>query len=685
MSIRQYIGARYVPKFYENPNNTAEWLPNVIYEPLTIVTYDSNSYTSKKTVPASVGIPSNNPEYWVATGNYNAFIQELENEFNDLSDEFEELKSDLSDGLSICFVKNNDNETLYNGNCQIIKTAHVVTVVDLSYEINGANIVSSLNDMNITHIDNVIISHYHADHASAANLQRLITAGFIDSSTNFYLARKANDAPSWNTGLEDIYAAFINVLETNNITYSFPTNGDTISADGLTLTLINCSEADYTYYNGVTNDYNNYSMVVNGTYRRIKFTLNSDIHREAMKRIYDNGYCTQCLLSTLSHHGSSSFDPSYFNAVNSKYYIACASKTFYYARFDSYNKVIASQMGAELYTTSNQDVYFNTNGIYYTLYTNDISDSFNGYIKHDVYLNTNASSDGNGGINTPFNNIGSLISFISKQHNARINVIGNNSTITGDIIINELSDCLIEFNNMTFTGNVRIIRSYVGFYSCTFTNTTNSLRADQSYIYIDTNTTFTGVSSNPAIQLNTSFLRGFGNFTDKTICFKLVECSHVDLEGLTINNCSYIVQNDDINSSLKYAAITGSPTTAICTANTIGNYGQYKDYTDVSFFDSSIGTIERSKARLLKDKVDLQLTITSMTLSSQVTTIGSISDTKLRPKTRIILPVTLLNGGFTSGTLYNGCIIIETNGTIELVTNQYADVDRILCSVYYFV
>lgn len=86
MAIRQYIGARYVPKFYDNPNGTSEWLPNVIYEPLTIVTYDSNSYTSKKTVPASVGIPANNPEYWVATGNMNAFIDEIQGEIANMKD-----------------------------------------------------------------------------------------------------------------------------------------------------------------------------------------------------------------------------------------------------------------------------------------------------------------------------------------------------------------------------------------------------------------------------------------------------------------------------------------------------------------------------------------------------------------------------------------------------------------------
>lgn len=77
MALHQYIGARYVPKFYENSDGTNEWRSGVIYEPLTIVTYNGNSYTSKKPVPANIGNPSANPDYWVATGSYNSQIEQL--------------------------------------------------------------------------------------------------------------------------------------------------------------------------------------------------------------------------------------------------------------------------------------------------------------------------------------------------------------------------------------------------------------------------------------------------------------------------------------------------------------------------------------------------------------------------------------------------------------------------------
>lgn len=75
MSTRQYIGARYVPKFYDY-EGSSEWRSGVPYEALTIVTRNGNSYTSKIPVPATIGNPESNPDYWVSTGIYNQQIEE---------------------------------------------------------------------------------------------------------------------------------------------------------------------------------------------------------------------------------------------------------------------------------------------------------------------------------------------------------------------------------------------------------------------------------------------------------------------------------------------------------------------------------------------------------------------------------------------------------------------------------
>lgn len=92
---RQYVGARYVPRFFENAQGGTDWTSGVIYEPLTIVTYNGNSYTSKKTVPATVGNPSANPTYWAATGLYNTQVEELRQEVETLSEQVQEDISTL--------------------------------------------------------------------------------------------------------------------------------------------------------------------------------------------------------------------------------------------------------------------------------------------------------------------------------------------------------------------------------------------------------------------------------------------------------------------------------------------------------------------------------------------------------------------------------------------------------------
>ena len=78
MAVRQYIGARYVPKFYENSENSlsCEWESGASYEALEIVTYLNSSYTSKKPVPATVGNPASNSEYWALTGAYNSQVED---------------------------------------------------------------------------------------------------------------------------------------------------------------------------------------------------------------------------------------------------------------------------------------------------------------------------------------------------------------------------------------------------------------------------------------------------------------------------------------------------------------------------------------------------------------------------------------------------------------------------------
>lgn len=55
-----------------------DWDKTKTYEPLTIVYYQGNSYTSRQSVPAGVDITDTT--YWALTGNYNAQIEQYRKE-----------------------------------------------------------------------------------------------------------------------------------------------------------------------------------------------------------------------------------------------------------------------------------------------------------------------------------------------------------------------------------------------------------------------------------------------------------------------------------------------------------------------------------------------------------------------------------------------------------------------------
>ena len=85
MANNRYIGARYVPIFAGAWDNTQE------YEPLTIVSYQGDSYTSRGYVPTGIAIT--NTQYWAKTGDFNqqvanlqSRVQELENDTYKKSD-----------------------------------------------------------------------------------------------------------------------------------------------------------------------------------------------------------------------------------------------------------------------------------------------------------------------------------------------------------------------------------------------------------------------------------------------------------------------------------------------------------------------------------------------------------------------------------------------------------------------
>lgn len=149
MAVTQYIGARYVP-ITAKP---IEWSSANSYEPLTIVLYQGNSYTSRQYVP--VGIDINNDDFWALTGNYNAQVEQYRQEVSGYSDRIDGIEDDLeqfetdiafqmgtlSNSLTEMVQSETDNRELADTNLQTqidsINAEKVVTVEDYGAKGDG--------------------------------------------------------------------------------------------------------------------------------------------------------------------------------------------------------------------------------------------------------------------------------------------------------------------------------------------------------------------------------------------------------------------------------------------------------------------------------------------------------------------------------------------------------------------
>ena len=103
--VRQYVGARYVPVFA----NPLEWSDTRAYEPLTIVTYQGNSYTSMQYVPTSIGIADT--AYWALTGNFNAQVEAYRAEVRAFDDRINANAAAISANAAAIAQENTDRTT----------------------------------------------------------------------------------------------------------------------------------------------------------------------------------------------------------------------------------------------------------------------------------------------------------------------------------------------------------------------------------------------------------------------------------------------------------------------------------------------------------------------------------------------------------------------------------------------
>lgn len=188
--VRQYIGARYVPLFA----NPAEWDNQRTYEPLTIVTHQGNSYTSRQYVPSGTDI--NNTDFWALTGNYNAQVEAYRQEVQNFNARI------TSNTNNITTNTNNINDI--NANLTALGVTDTETATQLKTKIN--NKLDSIHGTHAVWLGDSITEGYLAGDNP---YRKIINDMFNFTPHNYYKGGTgwfSSNAPSFPTQADNAIA-----------------------------------------------------------------------------------------------------------------------------------------------------------------------------------------------------------------------------------------------------------------------------------------------------------------------------------------------------------------------------------------------------------------------------------------------------------------------------------------------
>lgn len=212
----------------------------------------------------------------------------------------------LNDECKIFFPYRGQNA----GDCTVIQNNNKNIIIDFGWD--TSNLITWLLNKNITKIDYIIISHYHADHIGGNSdttislLTLLSDSRFDFSDLVVYLPHKginwSNLHVSDKTTIENNETTIKQYLTNNNITYVEPDNEDVLEISSIcSIKFLNIGSSFYQdYYGDYGNEYNNFSMVCELHHNNRIALFTADIYNEAQNNMVS--YIKQPDIVKAPHH-----------------------------------------------------------------------------------------------------------------------------------------------------------------------------------------------------------------------------------------------------------------------------------------------------------------------------------------------------------------------------------------------
>ena len=239
--------------------------------------------------------------------------EEINNKLNEMATDGtlakiinEEIFTELNNKINTN-IENTDNNTLLltdeckilfpyrgqnAGDCSIIQNNNKTIIIDLG--LNIAELIKYLLNNNITKIDYIILSHYHADHIAGSEAEGFVTLlnneNFDFSNLVVYLPHKGIDwsriTATDKVILQTAENTIKNTITTKGYTYIEPDNEDLLVLSSIcNIKFLNIGSQFYNNYYETYNEYNNFSMCCELTHNNRKVLYTGDIYIEAQENI----------------------------------------------------------------------------------------------------------------------------------------------------------------------------------------------------------------------------------------------------------------------------------------------------------------------------------------------------------------------------------------------------------------
>ena len=416
-------------------------------------------------------------------------LKNYKNDIKDISKDVIDLQN--KDKLIFMPVKYLENNNASGTSTVLISKKTKKTVMfDTGYNNSYDFIKQELLKNNIEKINYLIISHYHDDHFM--NYQNLINDGFLDNNTICYLPKIPTQG-----SVSDISAnkeEFIEIITNLGCEIIYPNNSTVLNVDNCKIEFLNCDDADITYYEGLTTDYNNYSIVNYITCGKTKVLLTGDIRIPAQTRLINQEKIKKCNIINQPHHSADEqVYNDFFVQANPEYGVSSLNAY----TFETYNArksgaiSITNVFGCKNYITGYGTIYSYISDEEYELYGNNIPAQTGGVITNHqftVTINVDSTYTGefsNGTTKYPFKTLISAIAYARYLNTKRviINFITNYTTTEKieiescipSITINQCTIDSIEIHNSDVTLNTvtingtsdRVLVAYSSFLNLT--------------------------------------------------------------------------------------------------------------------------------------------------------------------------------------------------------------------------